>query len=349
MPSGRGLCGSRPGGWSSCGWSSGRWGIGLIVALGIATVAGTAVAQTIDTAGVTSMKVEDVVGQMQQHKLWILLISNALVVALLFAGGLLSPGGFAKAGLRDVTGLPAALWVFAGVVVYLAWVSAAGVVSESAWLREGSLTEFQQSVVVSLCGFLFGVVAGLGMLLILRRSAPEAGLKLSWLDAPVGLGCFMLAYPFIELAAMTGVALHTQLSEGAAPPAIAHDMLRTLVDSPNDAWVWAWVIGGGVIGAPFVEEVIYRVFLQGAILRITRSPWISILITSILFAMMHRLGEQPVPWHALLPIFAVGIACGVGYERTKRVGVPITMHLCFNALNVILALIVGPENAAPAV
>lgn len=306
-------------------------------------------AQTIDTAGVTSMKVEDVVGQMQQHKLWILLISNALVVALLFAGGLLSPGGFAKAGLRDVTGLPAALWVFAGVVVYLAWVSAAGVVSESAWLREGSLTEFQQSVVVSLCGFLFGVVAGLGMLLILRRSAPEAGLKLSWLDAPVGLGCFMLAYPFIELAAMTGVALHTQLSEGAAPPAIAHDMLRTLVDSPNDAWVWAWVIGGGVIGAPFVEEVIYRVFLQGAILRITRSPWISILVTSILFAMMHRLGEQPVPWHALLPIFAVGIACGVGYERTKRVGVPITMHLCFNALNVILALIVGPENAAPAV
>src|SRR5690606_16182929 len=155
--------------------------------------------------------------------------------------------------------------------------------------------------------------------------------------------------PFIELAAMTGVALHTQLSEGAAPPAIAHDMLRTLVDSPNDAWVWAWVIGGGVIGAPFVAEVIYRVFLQGAILRITRSPWISILITSILFAMMHRLGEQPVPWHALLPIFAVGIACGVGYERTKRVGVPITMHLCFNALNVILALIVGPENAAPAV
>src|SRR5690606_41724191 len=118
--------------------------------------------------------------------------------------------------------------------------------------------EFQQSVVVSLCGFLFGVVAGLGMLLILRRSAPEAGLKLSWLDAPVGLGCFMLAYPFIELAAMTGVALHTQLSEGAAPPAIAPDMLRTLDDSPNDAGAWAWDLGCVVIGAPLVAEGIHR-------------------------------------------------------------------------------------------
>lgn len=330
------------------GLSSGGVGIGLIVALGIALVAGPASAQTIDTAGVTGMSVQEVVGQMQQHKLWILLISNALVIALLFAGGLLVPGGFAKAGLRDVTPMPAALWVFAGMVVFLAMSSAATVVTRSQWMQDSELDEFQRSVVTSLCGYAFGMIAGLGMLFILKRSAPDAGLKLSGLDIPVGLGCFMLAYPFIELAAMTGVALHTQLSDGAAPAQIAHPVLQTLVDNPKDYWAWG-MVAGAVIGAPFVEELIYRVFLQGTLLKITRSPWISILLTSILFALMHRAGSTPVPWHALLPIFAVGIACGVGYERTKRVGVPIMIHMCFNALNVVLALIIGPEASVPAV
>jgi membrane protease YdiL (CAAX protease family) len=318
-------------------------GIGLIVALAVAVVAGPAGAQTIDTAGLTGMKVEDVVGQMQQNKIWILLISNALVIALLFAGGLLVPGGFAKAGLRDVSPMPAAVWLFAGLVVFLAVSSAAGVVAASPWMQNSELDGFQQKVVTSLCGYAFGGVAGLGMLFILRRSAPDAGMKLSGLDVPVGLGCFMLAYPFIELAGVTGVALHTQLSDGAAPPRIAHPVLQSLTENPQDAWAWA-MVAGAVIGAPFVEELIYRVFLQGALLKITRSPWISILVTSVLFALMHRMSPTPVPWHALLPIFAVGIACGVGYERTKRVGVPITIHLCFNALNVILALVVGPET-----
>lgn len=318
--------------------------MGLIVALGIGIVASGAAAQAIDTAGVTDMRVEDVVGRMQQHKLWILLVANALVVALLFAGGLLLPGGFAKAGLRDVTALPASLWLFAGLVVFLAWQSAPTVLANSSWAQDTTLEPGQRDVVVGLTGYLFGAVAGLGMLYILRRSAPDAGMKLSMLDVPVGLGCFMLAYPFIELSAMAGVALHAQLSEGGAPPTIAHPVLQTLVDNPKDLWTWGLVLGA-VVGAPFVEELIYRVFVQGALLRVTRSPWIAIVTTGLLFALMHRAGENPVPWHALLPIFAVGIACGVGYERTKRVGVPIMIHLCFNALNVILALLVGP--AAP--
>lgn len=326
----------------------GGLGIGVIVALAVALVAGSASAQVVETGSVTGMSVEELVGQARQYKLWILLIANALVIALLFAGGLLSPGGFAKAGMRDVTPMPAALWLFSGLVVYLAMSSAATVVSGSGWMAASELDDFQKGVVVNLAGFGFGIVAGMGMLFILKRSAPESGMKLSGLDIPVGFGCFMLAYPFVELASMAGAAMHRQLSEGADPPRIAHPVLQTLVDNSNDPWAWA-LVGGAVIGAPFVEELIYRVFFQGALVKITRSPWVSILIAGLVFAAMHRVGPEPVPWHALLPIFAIGIACGVGYERTKRVGVPITMHLCFNALNVFMALAVSPEAAGPGV
>lgn len=316
----------------------------MIVALAIALVAAPAAAQTVDTGGMTNMSVQEVVQQAQQYKLPILLISNALVIALLFAGGLLIPGGFAKAGLRDVSPMPAAVWLFAGLVVFLAWSSAATVVSSSQWMQNSTMDDFQRQVVVSLAGYAFAIVAGLGMLFVLKRSAPNAGMKLSGLDVPVGLGCFMLAYPFVELASMAGVALHTQLSNGAEPPQIAHPVLQSLVDNSSSPWAWA-MVAGAVIGAPFVEELIYRVFLQGALIKITKSPWISIITTGVIFALMHRLGQQPVPWHALMPICAIGISCGIGYERTKRVGVPITMHLCFNALNVFLALAVAPTAA----
>lgn len=320
--------------------------MGFIVAIGLALVASPALAQTVETDAVTSMSVEDVVAQAQQHKLWILLISNALVVALLFAGGLLSPGGFAKAGMRDVSPMPAALWLFAGLVVFLAMSSAGQVVASSGWMANSTLEDSQKNVIVNLAGYAFGMVAGMGMLFILKRSAPNSGMKLSGLDIPVGFGCFMLAYPFVELASMLGVAIHKQLSEGAPPPQIAHPVLQTLVDNSSDPWAWA-LVGGAVIGAPFVEELIYRVFLQGALIKITKSPWISIIASGLIFALMHRLGtpETRVPWHALLPIFALGISCGIGYERTKRVGVPIAMHVCFNALNVFLALAISPAAA----
>ena len=38
-----------------------------------------------------------------------------LVIAFLFAGGLLRPGGFAKAGLRDLTTLPAVVFYIRGL------------------------------------------------------------------------------------------------------------------------------------------------------------------------------------------------------------------------------------------
>jgi membrane protease YdiL (CAAX protease family) len=34
----------------------------------------------------------------------------------------------------------------------------------------------------------------------------------------------------------------------------------------------------------------------------------------------------------------LGLAMGIAFERTKRLGVPIIMHICFNGLNVALAL-----------
>ncbi len=306
-------------------------------------------AQAVDTSGVQDKSVGDLVETMQQWKLVFLGVSLLLVIALLFAGGLLRPGGYAKAGLRDVDSLPSVVWLFAIFVVFLAASSAPQLISQIQWIQELGYDQTQMDAINTVGSYLFGMIAGLGMLFVLKRSTmvegeSKSGLGLSFLDLPVGLGCFVLAYPFIELMNMLGVWIYTQ-TQSAAPNNMAHPTLLKLENDPGNPWVWAIVIAA-VIGAPFVEELIYRVFLQGALLKWLKSPWLAIIFSSLIFAGMHRLGgENSVPWHALLPIFAVGMSCGIAYERTKRVGVPIMMHVCFNGLNVLLALMINADAA----
>jgi membrane protease YdiL (CAAX protease family) len=323
--------------------------LGLIVSPAMAGADGLVLAQVVDTDGVQSKSVSEVLQTMQEWKLVTLGVSMILVIMLLFAGGLLRPGGFAKAGLRDVSLLPSIVWIFGALVVLLAASSAPTLIAKIQWVQQQEYTERQLHAINTVGYYLFGILAGIGMLFVLKRSTTtdkecKAGLGLSILDFPVGLGCFMLAYPFIELMNMLGVLAYTQ-TQGASPSGMAHPTLEMLTNEPNDPWVLA-IVGGAVIGAPFIEELVYRVFLQGAMLKWLKSPWLSIIITSIVFAGMHRLmvpADKAVPWHALLPIFAVGMTCGIAYERTRRVGVPIMMHICFNAMNVILALVISAE------
>ncbi|MFK7760462.1 MAG: lysostaphin resistance A-like protein [Phycisphaerales bacterium] len=326
----------------------------MIIAVVLVGASPDAIAQAVDTTQVQEKSVGDLVETMQQWKIVLLSVSLALVIMLLFAGGLLRPGGFAKAGLRDVGSLPSVVWLFAIFVVFLAMSSAPQLVSKVQWIQDQQYDETQMQAINTVATYLFGIIAGLGMLFVLKRSTvvdgeSKCGLGLSFLDFPVGLGCFVLAYPFIELMSMLGVWVYTQ-TQSAQPSEIAHGTLQLLVDEPNNAWVWA-IVGAAVIGAPFVEELIFRVFLQGALIKWLKSPWLAIIFSSLIFAGMHRIGgdEHGVPWHALLPIFAVGFTCGIAYERTKRVGVPIVMHVCFNALNVLLALMVSDDGSPSAV
>lgn len=317
----------------------------MIIGVVFAGVAPQAFGQVVDSAGVQDQSVGDLVETMKNWNLVILGVAMILVIALLFAGGLLRPGGFAKAGLRDISSLPSVIWLFAIMMVFLAMFAAPQTINKIGWIHEQEYDETQMLAIHTVGQYVFGIVAGLGMLFVLKRSTilegeSKSGLGLSLLDLPVGLGCFMLAFPFIQLMNLLGVFAYSQ-TQGAEPNGVGHGTLQMLVDQPDNGWIWAIVVAA-VVGAPFVEELVYRVFLQGAFLRWLKSPWLAIIFTSVIFAGMHRVGDT-VPWHALLPIFAVGMSCGIAYERTKRVGVPITMHMCFNLYNVLLALMISAD------
>jgi len=108
-------------------------------------------------------------------------------------------------------------------------------------------------------------------------------------------------------------------------------------------WVPAWnegTLGGGMIGAvvfvvsvSIVEEVLFRGFLQGWLLRraslkytlfhFSRANW----LTSLAFAAAHAWTRAP----ELVPgYFAVGMVLGYFRERYNGILVPVLLHSYYN-------------------
>lgn len=87
-----------------------------------------------------------------------------------------------------------------------------------------------------------------------------------------------------------------------------------------------------VLGAPLVEELVYRGLLQGALVR--RLPrlagWLAVMIIAALFALVHF---APIEYPGL---FLVGLVFGACALRTGRLGLSIVTHAAFNATGLAL-------------
>lgn len=120
---------------------------------------------------------------------------------------------------------------------------------------------------------------------------------------------------------------------GHPPAPIAHPTLEALAKNPGEPWALG-LIAGAVLGAPLVEELVFRACLQTAVLRATGHRGVAIGVATAAFVSVH-LG---LPAHTLLPLAGLSVALGVAYERTRSLAAPVVMHALYNALNVALVL-----------
>jgi hypothetical protein len=103
---------------------------------------------------------------------------------------------------------------------------------------------------------------------------------------------------------------------------------RTLYESATGAWLVLFVLVV-VIGAPFVEELVYRGFIQtGLSSRI--DDLLALVVTAAWFALIHF---QPVEYPGL---FAFALVLGSARHLTGRLGMPILAHVGFNATGIAL-------------
>lgn len=104
-----------------------------------------------------------------------------------------------------------------------------------------------------------------------------------------------------------------------------------LVDGANGIWllVLALVV---VVGAPFVEEIVYRGTLQPAL----TSGWgvpLGLAAVAVIFAAIH---QSVVEFPGLL---VVAVVFGLARHRTGRLGLSIVTHMSFNATALVLVIL----------
>ncbi len=85
-----------------------------------------------------------------------------------------------------------------------------------------------------------------------------------------------------------------------------------------------WLIALAVLAAPLFEEFLFRGLLfQG--LRRSFRPWIAVVGSAALFAIVH----PPV---SALPVFVLGLATALAFERTRLLLAPMVAHAVYNAV-----------------
>lgn len=106
---------------------------------------------------------------------------------------------------------------------------------------------------------------------------------------------------------------------------------RDLADSATGGWaiVLFFVV---VIGAPIVEEIVYRGFLQQGLER-SINPTVALVVTAAIFAAIHF---QPVEFPGL---FVFALVLGWTYRKTQRLGLPIITHMAFNASGLFVVMV----------
>jgi len=138
---------------------------------------------------------------------------------------------------------------------------------------------------------------------------------------PIGVGSQLLLVP-----AVTWIA--SRVAPGVFDYSEMETRARDLVDAAGGAWflLLAAVV---VIGAPLVEEAVYRGFLQGSLRRAV-PPWLATLTVAALFAVIHfSLIEMP-------GLFAFALVLGACFERSGGLALPIVAHMSFNATAIVL-------------
>lgn len=86
------------------------------------------------------------------------------------------------------------------------------------------------------------------------------------------------------------------------------------------------------------EEVFFRGALQRLLYAISRHKWIAIIITSVLFGLVHN------SIYNFLPIFIASIILGYVYFETGSLWISILLHFIYNLAQVVVVHISTPEK-----
>lgn len=269
-------------------------------------------------------------------------LASVVILVALWRRKLIGPGSFGPkpAQQRDVWGIPAPVWFVCAAMVFLAAPFGAGAAKSLPTSVLGPAKSVQNDAMLAAIAY-GGAIMMAGMLIwFLRpRTSDRSGLRVRARDAMTGAWAMFLAAPICLVVAWGSTRIAALIS-GSPPATVAHSTLQRIIDERDTPWAWV-LAATAVFGAPIVEEIVYRGFLQSCMLSLLGRTWYAIIATSAIFTAAHVGTADP---HALPTLFVLSIAIGLAFERSRGLLTPIVMHVLFNAANVALAVWVATAN-----
>ncbi|MBN2512643.1 MAG: CPBP family intramembrane metalloprotease [Sedimentisphaerales bacterium] len=162
------------------------------------------------------------------------------------------------------------------------------------------------------------------------------GFGLNWRKIPKDLGWAMINLAAIYPVVLMVLHVTVEVGKQFAGPEFKLQEHQTLVEmnQANPVWMQVLLVLFAVAIVPVFEEVLFRGLIQSTLSAHLPSPWMSIGITSALFAGLHY-GTHSVG------IFVLACCLGYAYERSGSLWRPIFIHILFNSISVAGVLFLG--------
>ena len=119
-----------------------------------------------------------------------------------------------------------------------------------------------------------------------------------------------------------------------------HSFFKVLGETPTFSTV-AWIAVTVIVLAPAAEELIFRVAIQGSLVR-WMSPNRAILVVALLFSSVHG-------WPDMLALFPLALILGYVYHQRHSFLAVVVLHALFNAMNLFNALLLQSDETVPSV
>lgn len=148
-------------------------------------------------------------------------------------------------------------------------------------------------------------------------------------DAAIGAA---LCISGLILAGITATAMLEIFDQ--EPSAAVADLIEDSEGESSGLTIWIYLMAAlGAIAIPIIEEIVYRGLWWSALEKRGLSQWVTLTITSGIFAIAHL---EPIRTPIL---FVLGFVIGIGRIATGRIGASIFAHMYVNAIGMIFLLI----------
>ncbi len=149
------------------------------------------------------------------------------------------------------------------------------------------------------------------------------------------VGWVVILIGFWVLTELMSVGLLTALGVDAAKTGEVEKALLALAKEKS---FFVLALPGAVLGAPLIEEVLFRGIMFAGLMNSPLGKRGAVLITAAVWAVAHALGA---PWYYVLVLFVMGIVLGILLLRFGSLWVPIGCHTLWNLVVTLLLFQMG--------